>query len=120
MAFVQVYVYRVPSKRSAEFLRVAKAARDIYRRHGAAGEEFFRLQSSDRKYPEIPGLWEIVPPGEDEELWIGIDRYRSAKKCAEVAAAVDRDPEILALYERVVDLVGGAARMVHAAFEEPP
>ncbi len=70
--------------------------------------------------PRIPGLWEIVPPGEDEELWIGIDRYRSAKKCAEVAAAVDRDPEILALYERIVDLVGGAARMVHASFEEPP
>ncbi|MGC2288523.1 MAG: DUF1428 family protein [Thermoplasmata archaeon] len=120
MTFVQVYIYRVPSKRAAEFLRVAKAARDIYRRHGAAGEEFFRLQSSDRKYPEIPGLWEVVPPGEGEELWVGIDRYRSEKKCAEVAAAVDHDPEILALFERVVDLVGGAARMVHAAFEEPP
>jgi uncharacterized protein YbaA (DUF1428 family) len=120
MAFVQVYLYRVPTKRSAEFLKVAKAARDVYRRHGAAGEEFFRLQSVDRKYTEIPGLWEILPPAEGEELWIGIDRYRSAKKCAEVAAAVDRDPEILGLYERVVDLVGGAARMVHAEFEEPP
>jgi uncharacterized protein YbaA (DUF1428 family) len=118
MAFVQLYIYRVPTKRSAEFLRAAQAAREIYRRHGAAGEEFFRLQNSDRKYPEIPGLWEVVPPGEDEELWVGIDRYRSAQKCAEVASAVDQDPEILALFERVVDLVGGAPRMVHAAFEE--
>jgi uncharacterized protein YbaA (DUF1428 family) len=120
VAFVQVYVYRVPKARSAEFLKVAQEAREIYRRHGAGGEEFFRLASSDRKYPEIPGLWEIIPPTEDEELWIGLDRYRSAEKCAEVAAAVDRDPEILALYERVVGLVGGAARMVHAAFEESP
>jgi len=119
MTFVQVYVYRVPTKRSAEFLRVARAAREVYRRHGAAGEEFFRLHSRERKYPEIPGLWEILPPTEDEELWIGIDRYKSAKQCAEVAAAVDRDKEILGLYERVVDLVGGAARMVHAEFDEP-
>ena len=119
MAFVQVYIYRVPAKRSAEFLKVARAARDIYRRHGASGEEFFRLRSLDRKYHEIPGLWELLPPAEGEEIWIGIDRYRDAKKCAEVAAAVDRDPEILALYERVVDLVGGASRMVHAEFEEP-
>ncbi len=119
MAFVQVYVYRVPSQRAAEFLKVARAARDIYRRHGAAGEEFFRLKNQDRKYHEIPGLWEVVPPSEGEELWVGIDRYRDAQRCAEVAAAVDRDPEILALYERVVDLVGGASRMVHAEFEEP-
>ena len=120
MAFIQIYVYRVPTKRSVEFLRAAKAAREVYRRHGATGEEFFRLKNLDRKYSEIPGLWEVLPPGEEEELWIGIDRYRSAQKCAEVAAAVDRDPEILALYERVVDLVGGAGRMVHAEFEEPP
>jgi uncharacterized protein YbaA (DUF1428 family) len=120
VAFIQIYVYRVPTKRSGEFLRAAQAAREVYRRHGAAGEEFFRLHSSDRKYSEIPGLWELVPPGEDEELWIGIDRYRSATKCAEIAAAVDRDPEILGLYERVVALVGGAGRMVHAEFEEPP
>lgn len=118
MAFVQVYLYRVPVKRSAEFLKVAKEAREIYRRHGAAGEEFFRLKSQDRKYHEIPGLWEIFPPAEGEEIWVGIDRYRSAQKCAEVAAAVDRDPEILGLYERVVGLVGGEGRMVHAAFEE--
>lgn len=119
MAFVQLFVYRVPTNRRAEFLRVAHAARDIYRRHGAVGEEFFRLHGSDRKYPEIPGLWETVVPAEGEELWIGIDRYRSARKCDEVAAAVDRDPEILAVYERVVDLVGGAGRIVHASFEEP-
>jgi uncharacterized protein YbaA (DUF1428 family) len=119
VTFVQLYVYRIPKARSAEFLQVAKAAREVYRRHGAAGEEFFRLQSLERKYPDIPGLWEIVPPAEDEELWIGVDRYRSAQKCAEVAAAVDQDPEILALYERVAGLVGGPARMVHAAFEEP-
>ncbi|MCI4351856.1 MAG: DUF1428 family protein [Thermoplasmata archaeon] len=118
MAFVQLYIYRIPQKRSAEFLRVARAAREVYRRHGAPGEEFFRLHHSDRKYHEIPGLWEVLPPGPEEEIWIGLDRYRSAQHCADVAAAVDRDPEILALYEKIVDLVGGAARMVHAEFEE--
>lgn len=120
MAFVQVYLYRVPVKRSAEFLKVAKEAREIYRRHGATGEEFFRLRSGDRKYHEIPGLWEFFPPAQGEEIWVGIDRYRSAEKCAEVAAAVDRDPDILAPFERVLELVGGAARMAHAEFEEPP
>lgn len=119
MSFVQIYIYRVPKKRSAEFLRVARAAREVYRRHGAPGEEFFRLHRSDRKYHEIPGLWEILPPSPDEEIWIGLDRYPSAKRCADVASAVDRDPEILAQYERIVDLVGGAARMIHAEFEEP-
>ncbi len=120
MAYVQIYLYRIPKTRREEFLDLAHAGRELYRKHGAMGEEFFRLARDERKYSEIPGLWEVVPPDPEEELWMGIDRYRNAKHCAEVAAAVDRDPEILPLYERTLDIVRGAARIVHAEFEEIP
>ena len=93
-----------------------RRAREIYREHGALGEELFALHDRTCKYG-VTGLWEVLPTTEGEELWIGLDRYESLEHCAEVMKKVDADPEIEPLYERTIKLVSSASRIMRGEFE---
>jgi len=115
MGYLQLYIYRIRKGHREKFLDIMRKAREIYRKHGAYGEELFALQNKTSKYG-VTSLWEVLPTTEDEELWIGLDRYDSLEHCAEVMKKVDADPEIEALYERTIQLVGSASRIVRGEF----
>ena len=116
MSYLQLYIYRIRKAHRQKFLGIMRKAREIYRKHGAYGEQLFALYHRTSKYG-ITGLWEVLPTAEDEELWIGLDRYENLEHCAEVTKKVDADPEIDPLYEQIIELVSSASRIVRGEFE---
>jgi uncharacterized protein YbaA (DUF1428 family) len=117
MGYLLLYIYRIRQEDREEFLEVMRKARWIYRGHGGAGEEL-SLLDNDTPYHSLTGIWEVTPPAHGEEVWIGLDRYEDADQCREVMRAVDEDPDIDPLYERVVQLVGSADRIVRGEFRQ--
>ena len=117
MSYLLLYVYRIRREDREEFLEVMRSARWIYRGHGGAGEELFLLTDNTPKYG-LRGFWEVTPPAEGEEIWVGLERYEDAEHCERVTKAVNTDPDIDPLYERIVGLAGSAARIVRGEFEQ--
>lgn len=117
MGYLKLYLYPIQRRHRDEFLEIMREVRDIYQKHGAYGEELFLLHERTSKYG-VTGLWEILPTKEDEEIWIGLDRYRDAEHSKEVMKAVDADPEINPLYEGILQLVNSPSRIVRGEFEE--
>ena len=117
MNHLLLYIYRIHRVDREEFLEVMRRVRWIYRGHGGAGEELFLLSDDTPKYG-LTGLWEVTPPVEGEEVWVGLDRYEDAAHCERVMKAVNAEPAIDALYERIVGLVGSAERIVRGEFEQ--
>ncbi|UCH70289.1 MAG: DUF1428 family protein [Candidatus Bathyarchaeota archaeon] len=116
MKYLQLYIYRLRKVHRREFLNIMHKAREIYRKHGGYGEEVFRLHKKRSKYG-LTGLWKVLPTTGDEEIWIGLDRYQSFEHWKEVMKKVNADPEIEPLYERVIQLVSSASRIVRGEFE---
>ena len=116
MGYLQLYIYRIRKDHREEFLNIMRKARQIYRKHGAYGEELLALHNRTSKYG-LTGLWEEVPTTEDEDLWIGLDHYDNPEHCAIVTKKVNADPEIDPLYEQIVRLVRSASRIVRGEFE---
>jgi len=117
MSHLLLYIYRIRREDREEFLEVMRSARWIYRGHGGAGEELFLLEN-ENPYFSLTGIWEVTPPAADEEIWVGLDRYEDAEQCERVMKAVNAEPEIDVLYERIVGLVGSAGRIVRGEFEQ--
>ena len=115
MSYLQLYVYRIRKADQGKFLDIMRKVREIYRKYGAYGEELFVLHNKASKYG-VTGLWELLPTAEDEELWISLDRYQNPEQCAKVTKKVDADPEIDPLYERTIELVSSASRIVRGEF----
>jgi len=116
MSYLQLYVYRIRKADRGKFLDIMGKAREIYRKHGACGEELFALHNKTAKYG-VTGLWEVLPTTEDEELWIGLDRYENLEHCTKVMKKVDADPEIEPLYEQTIELASSASGIVRGEFE---
>jgi uncharacterized protein YbaA (DUF1428 family) len=117
MAHIQIYIYRVPKPHREEFLETMRKARDIYSKHGAKGEELFILADKTPRYG-LTGLWELLCTRDDEDVWVGLDSYEDADHCRGVMEAVDADPDIEPLYERVVQIVGSAEHIIRAQFDK--
>ena len=117
MSHLLLYIYRIRQEDREEFLQVMRKARWIYRGHGGAGEELFLLENMTPYYT-LQGLWEVTPAEEGEEIWVGLDRYEDAGHCQRVSKAVDADPAIDPLYEKIVGLVGSPGRIVRGEFEQ--
>ena len=119
MGFLQLYIYRILDSKGAAFLEVMKEARKIYEFYGAGGEELFILDNTAGKY-SLTGLWETIPASESEKIWIGLSQYESAAHCQEVLRKVDADPAIDLLYEKMIEIVGSASRILHGEFQHMP
>ncbi|UCE28012.1 MAG: DUF1428 family protein [Candidatus Coatesbacteria bacterium] len=117
MAYLQLYIYRVPKNGVKEFLEISSRARTIYEKHGASGEEIFRLADGAQRYG-LTGVSDVVPTSGNEELWVGLNFYESSKRCEEIMAAVDEEPEITELFKRAVNLIGSADRVIRGEFDE--
>ena len=116
MNHLLLYIYRIKQENREEFLEIMRRVRWIYRGHGGAGEELFNLKNIN-PYFSLTGIWEVTPPAEDEEIWVGLDRYEDAEHCELVMKDVNDDPSIDALYERIIGLVGSAGRIIRGEFD---
>ena len=115
--YLQMYIYRLKKRHRKEFLEIEQKASKIYRKYGAGEEETYLLHDGRPRYG-LRGMSSLLPAKKDEEIWIGITRYMSAKHCRQVMAQVNKDPKIDPLFQRALRILHPASRHVRAEFEK--
>lgn len=113
--FTSIYVYRVPRKNVEAFLRVQQEAAAIYQRYGALDDETLAPINLAAKYGCI-AFSDAFDVGKDEEVLIGVSRFRDRAHHDKVMAQVDSDDRIGELYDKVTALLD-IGRVVRGEFE---
>ena len=90
---------------------------EIFQKYGVEGEEIFLLQDKTPKYG-VTGLWNVISIDDEEELWIGLNRFKNIRHCEEVMKKFDNDPETEKLYNEFVNSVSAASRVIRGEFEK--
>ncbi len=102
--YIALYLFPVPHSRAETFIRVQKAAGDIYLRCGALEDVTLEPVSLESAYG-CAGFGSAVTLREGETLYLGLSRYRDSAHHDEVMAHVDADPEISALYAEMLTVL---------------
>lgn len=113
--FTSIYIYRVPKENVDEFVRIQKEAAEIYQRYGALADETYAPVNLEAKYGCV-SFSEALDVGEDEEVFIGISRFRDRAHHDQVMSQVDSDSRIGDLYNEVTKLLD-IGRVVRGEFE---
>lgn len=117
-AYHLLYIFRVPTVKVAEFLRIQREAAALYTSHGAVGSETYRVLDDSGKFSLIP-FATVFPPALDENLFIGIDSYRDRAHHREVAPRIQADPRLADLYRSLTEVLE-INRVVYAELESSP
>lgn len=91
--YVVIYRYKVPGNMRKRYLELMKKTADLYGKHGCLE-------------------YEILEDAQGEDNWMEINRFRNKAHYQEVDDAVDKDPEIEALWQEFCSITG--------AKENPP
>lgn len=113
--FTSIYIYRVPRKNVDAFLRIQQEAAEIYQRYGTLDDETFAPVNIEAKYGCV-SFSDILDVEEDEEVFIGISRFRDRAHHDQVMSQVDSDERISDLYGEVTKLLD-INRVVRGEFE---
>ena len=112
--YTVIYMFPVPKPNIEAFTRVQREAGEIYKRYGALDDETLAPFNLGAAYG-CAGFSSISELKENEELFIGLSRFRDRNHHGEVMAKVDADPQINNLYEELTSL--GMSRVVRGEFE---
>ena len=113
--YTVVYLFRVPKPNVTAFSRVQHEAGEIYRRYGALDDETLAPSKLGAAYG-CAGFSDVTELKEDEELFIGLSRFRDRTHHDEVMAKVDADAQINDLYVEMLTLID-MSRVVRGEFE---
>ena len=113
--FSVIYIYRVPQKNVDEFLRIQKAAGEIYRDYGSLEEETLALTNLEAKYGCAPFLY-AVEVEKDEDIFVSLSRFRDKAHHDHVMAQIDSDTQIDRLYQEITGLID-IRRVLRGEFE---
>ncbi len=102
--YTVIYLFPVPHAKVETFLRVQREAGEIYKRYGALDDETLEPLSLGAAYG-CAGFGGVVPLGEDENLYVGLSRFRDRAHHDEVMAKVDADARIEALYAEMLGVL---------------
>ena len=83
--YVVTYHYKMPTKKTKQYIMLEKKAIEVYLEYGCLGVEIYR----DAK---------------DPRRWMEINRYNDRQHYNDVIAAVDQDPRIKTLFEEFISL----------------
>jgi len=113
--YISLYIYRIPRGNKAAFLRIEKEVSTIYENYGALAVETYTLVSPEVKYGCATFL-QVLDVGEDEEVLLGVSRFRDRDHHDEVMTQVDRDDRINELFREAIGLFD-ISRVVRGEFE---
>jgi uncharacterized protein YbaA (DUF1428 family) len=113
--FTVIYIFRVSRANGAAFLRIQKEAEKIYKYHDALDDETLAPFSLDAKYG-CGSFSSAVDIKNDEEVYIGLSRFKSRTHHDEVMAKVDADERIDKLYTEMLTVID-MARTLRGEFE---
>lgn len=83
--FVAIYQYKVPPKKTKQYITLEKQAIQIYMEHGCLGVELYRDSKDPRR-------------------WMEINRFMDLQHYNQVTAAVDQDDRIGQLFKDFISL----------------
>lgn len=113
--YTVIYLFRVPRSNVDAFSRVQREAGEIYKRYGALDDETLAPFNLEANYG-CSGFASVVELKGDEELWVGLSRFRDRDHHDEVMIKVDADPQINDLYAEMLTLLD-MSRVVRGEFE---
>ena len=112
--YTVVYLFPVHRSNIPTFLRVQKAAGEIYLRYGALADETLAPVDVGAAYG-CAGFSSLLELREGEDLYIGLSRFRDRAHNDAVMAKVDADVQIDALYAEMSSVLE-MPRVVRGAF----
>ena len=116
MSYLQLYIYRIKSEKSQVFLDIIRKTNNIFNKYGVKGEEVYKLHNKESKYG-VTGIWEILHTLEDEEIWIGLNRFNNDKHCSEIMKKFDEDSDTELLYNEFIEKVSPAINIIRGEFQ---
>ena len=103
-SYAQFFVFRVPKKNRDEMKKLENRLVSMWQKHGIIDSEFFQLTQHET-VKGFTNLAETVSAGQDEEVWVEIQRYRDREHRDEIFAAVRKDMPMLELFGQWYGLV---------------
>jgi uncharacterized protein YbaA (DUF1428 family) len=113
--YLAVYLYPVLRDRADDFLRVIRAAGDVYVEHGATAVEVLTATELGSAYG-CAGLASVLQIWPGERVFVSLDRFRDQGHRDEVMAKVGTDARIDDLYAELADLID-LHRVVRGEFD---
>ena len=102
--YAQLFVYRVPRKNHDSMVKLQEQILPMWKKHGIMFSEFFQLTQHET-VKGFTNLAETVSAGNDEEVWVELQRYRSREHRDEVFSAIRKDMPMLQLFGQFYGLV---------------
>ncbi|MFC5602779.1 DUF1428 family protein [Sporosarcina koreensis] len=111
-----IYLYPVPKQSKEEFIEINKRASLIYKEFGAIEDDTFQSTNIAPMYG-CEGMKASVVLHENETMMLSISTFNSRNHHDMVMGKVDRDKEILELYNKMINIID-INRVVRGEFEK--
>lgn len=115
VGYVQLFVYRIPSKNRDAMQQLLKEIADLVKKHGSLHSEFYRLHSEEA-FQGFTGIRKIFPSPPGEELWVELDHYRGREQRDQAMAAIGKDQTAGPLFRQLSGLVSDGYSIVMGEF----
>lgn len=112
--YTVIYLFPVPIAKVDAFLRVQREAGKIYMQYGALSDETLEPLDLQAAYG-CAGFADTLALKGDEDLYMGLSRFRDLAHHDEVMAKVDTDARIGVLYDEMLNVLE-MPRVVRGAF----
>ena len=103
-SYAQLFVFRVPSKNREPMEKLEKLLVSMWKKHGIIESEFFQLTQHET-VKGFTNIAETVSAGQDEEVWVEVQRYRNREHRDEIFASIRKDMSMLELFGQWYGLV---------------
>lgn len=113
--YVYLYMYRLTEDKVEDFLKICSGTRRKYEQYGGKAEEVYRCTSGPKDYG-VQWLPQLANLREDEQLWIGIVKFRSEQHARDVMEKFDNDEEVNRLYNEFISTVTPLENVSYAEF----
>ena len=115
--YLEIYLYPVMEENLEQFLKINRAAEQIYKEYGALDSETYTASSIEPEYGCL-GMASAVELRDSEVLMLEINRYHHQDHQRQVLEKVDKDERIENLYDQMTKVLD-MSRTVRGEFKLP-
>ena len=115
--YAQLFVFRVPKKNREAMQKLEERLVSMWKKHGIVESEFFQLTAHET-VKGFTNLAETVSAGQDEEVWVEVQRYRDRGHRDQIFAEVRQDMPMLELFGQWYGLVTPGVNSIMGDFNK--
>ncbi len=114
-SYAQLYLYRIPKKNHNAMVSLQGQIGQMWKRHGILGAEVFQLTPAET-FKGFSNLSEKIAAEPNEEVWVGMQRFRDREHRDEIVAKIRQDSTAGPLFGKFYELVSPGKSSVMADF----